>query len=590
MNGKILLVPLTKRGGGTGHVRRCLAVARYLGERAVLLCPDAATARVWGATGLGGAEIRTTLVPGEGWDLVVIDRRRTRLAEQDRIAAGSPVLALDDTGEIRAAAAYVLDVIPGTAAGSAWPPNRVAPELLELPAAARTTAPERIERILVTFGGEDRARLTERVVAAIHRAGLDRTRAVTVVQGASFGRDIVAPGARVVSGLDDLSDILGRHELVITAYGLTAFEALASGTPVLVVNPTSYHERLARLAGLPTVPGGRTSGRRIGRWLERADRLWAPVASFQARRGDAAAPEGRGYRGLSAQIARLADALPEPAFLAGRCPVCSGRHTALARYPARTYYRCPQTGLIYALPFPDRPRQYTEEYFFEAYRAQYGRTYLEDFDAIREVSRERLRIIARYLAAPGPVVDIGCAYGPFLAACAEAGHVAAGMDIAQSAVEHVRSKLGMTAWTGDFASADLGELRAFGPRCLTMWYVIEHFPDLGIVLQRAADLLAPGGVLAFSTPSSAGVSARTDLGAFLERSPMDHYTIWSPACASRVLARYGFRVVYTRVTGHHPERSPLLARMGRAGAALSRALGLGDTFEVYAVRTPTLHA
>jgi hypothetical protein len=65
---------------------------------------------------------------------------------------------------------------------------------------------------------------------------------------------------------------------------------------------------------------------------------------------------------------------------------------------------------------------------------------------------------------------------------------------------------------------------------------------------------------------------------------MDHHTVWSPACAPAVLDRFGFRTVRTRVTGHHPERSPLLAALGRAGERLSRLLGLGDTFEVYAVK------
>jgi hypothetical protein len=96
-------------------------------------------------------------------------------------------------------------------------------------------------------------------------------------------------------------------------------------------------------------------------------------------------------------------------------------------------------------------------------------------------------------------------------------------------------------------------------------------------------------VFAFSTPNAAGISGRRNLGEFLERSPGDHVTVWTPRIARRVLARYGFEVKRIRVTGHHPERFPaaggispdgVLARVLRAA---SRILGLGDTFEVYAV-------
>jgi hypothetical protein len=152
-------------------------------------------------------------------------------------------------------------------------------------------------------------------------------------------------------------------------------------------------------------------------------------------------------------------------------------------------------------------------------------------------------------------------------------------------VQHVRTRLGLEALHANFAEADLVSLIALRPRALTMWYVIEHFPGLGGILRRANALLPKGGLLALSTPSSSGVSARSDWRGFLERSPMDHYTIWSPACARATLSPYGFHVVRARVTGHHPERSGLLRRAGGLGGRLSRLFGLGDTFEVYAIKT-----
>jgi len=110
------------------------------------------------------------------------------------------------------------------------------------------------------------------------------------------------------------------------------------------------------------------------------------------------------------------------------------------------------------------------------------------------------------------------------------------------------------------------------------------------VLRKAADLLPAGGVLAFSTPNGSGISARKDLGRFLEASPSDHFTVFRPAGLARILSAYGFELRRIRVTGHHPERFPgLLGALGsgagrRSLERASRCLRLGDTFEAYAVK------
>ena len=191
----------------------------------------------------------------------------------------------------------------------------------------------------------------------------------------------------------------------------------------------------------------------------------------------------------------------------------------------------------------------------------------------------------------GMVVDVGCAFGPFLDALKETGIPGYGLDVAPDAVAYVRKYLGIPALRADFAtvkrSALPGRIAA-----VTMWYVIEHFTQIDDVLRKASGLLAQGGVLAFSTPNGRGISARRSLGDFLSASPGDHFTILSPLNLARLLSRYDLELRRVRVTGHHPERFPGLlgkaaARRPWAHAALlfvSRMCGLGDTFEAYAVK------
>jgi 2-polyprenyl-3-methyl-5-hydroxy-6-metoxy-1,4-benzoquinol methylase len=247
------------------------------------------------------------------------------------------------------------------------------------------------------------------------------------------------------------------------------------------------------------------------------------------------------------------------------------------------------------------PIEYDKEYFFGAYRKQYGKTYIEDFPNLIATAKKRLAVIKSLLPAGtgitdngNALLDIGCAYGPFLAAAREEGFSPQGIDPAEDAVRYVTQTLGIPAVQGFFPEVGSGEWGAGsgGYHAVTLWYVIEHFRDCVPVFAEIQKLLKPGGVLAFSTPSFSGVSGRASLRRFLEHSPADHRTIWSPASCKKALKAAGFTVKKIVICGHHPERFPLLGKLAKSKksplygllSAVSRIFGLGDTFEVYAIR------
>jgi 2-polyprenyl-3-methyl-5-hydroxy-6-metoxy-1,4-benzoquinol methylase/predicted RNA-binding Zn-ribbon protein involved in translation (DUF1610 family) len=332
------------------------------------------------------------------------------------------------------------------------------------------------------------------------------------------------------------------------------------------------------------------------------------------------------------------------------CPACGAalHGPALARYAEHTYHRCPHCGIIAMNRLTPPPIAYGKEYFFELYQQQYGKTYIEDFPNLTAMAKRRLAVI-KSLKTPltearrarrtrrgkgdsetAPVtlrlLDIGCAYGPFLAAAREEGFSPCGIDPAEDAVRYVTETLGIPAVQGFFPlptpysllppenSTRTGErvyepeqhgvgqikaaviVKSEGPptpySVVTLWYVIEHFRDCVPVLAEIRKLLKSGGVLAFATPSFTGVSGRASLNNFLERSPADHWTVWSPPVAKKVLKAAGFTVKKVVNSGHHPERFPVLGKYARgrksplywALLAISKIFSLGDTFEVYAVR------
>lgn len=590
---RFLFVPSLALGNGSGHLVRCLALARDLdripGRSSAVYLPGDPDPGSRGAREIeeafpdrvrGLRLVRSRAeAEAEGWDLVVLDRRRTSLREEAAWRALAPTAALDEGGPAEAAASFLVDILPRSGripgAGKA---NLDSRGFLRLPAARRASPPGKFERVLLTFGGEDPRGLGPASARALTEWGFFEPRALTLVTGALRAETGAIPeGVRRSGPVPDLAETLASYDLVVTQFGLTAFEAAWAGCAVILVNPGRYHAALARKAGFPTAGILRPDRRSLRRLLADPSALAAASA--------AAAPEG-----TESLAGRLASLRPGAS---GACPVCGGsERSARARYPRKSYFRCSSCGMVYRELFEGGDNPYMESYFFEEYRKQYGRTYLEDFPALRAFAAARLDILEGLLprtrSGRRPVVlDVGCAYGAFLAEAAARGWDARGLDVAVSAAAYVRDTLGLPAAVGDFLDPAVQASLPGDLDCLSLWYVIEHFEALGEALRAAADLVKPGGILAFSTPSGIGISARSDPGGFFDRSPDDHATVWEPRRTAGILRRFGFRVERIRVTGHHPERFPgVLGGPGaaRIAGAASRILGLGDTFECYARR------
>jgi SAM-dependent methyltransferase len=597
MTGKpLLVVPALERGRGGGHLNRSLNLTLSLlaaGREAFLYIPPEkkteALERIRAlAPDFGPDRILSSLAGGEArFSFIILDRFKTPRTEFRGWSKLAPLIGLDEGGPCRASFEFLFDLLPGLPSRTA--PNLLDPTLLPLPqrrgpgffagpagAFSGASAPP---RILVSFGAEDRAGLRGAVLKALE--GLQREGRLELH---------AAP-------LPMLREHLAEYDLLITHFGLTAFEALYAGTPVVLLSPGAYHEKLARRGGFVSAGTGPAAAARLPRQIFRED--------LRERCGAAARRYGLDKPPQRSLGTLLAKALP----LGGRsCPGCGQglnpaaglrfRHTE-----ERSYRRCPSCGLISMIRYSPAPVEYGGDYFFGFYKKQYGKTYLEDFPHLEALGRERLRRIRAIAGSPprrppnpvreGPgkrrLLDIGCAYGPFLKAALEGGFSPLGIEPAEEARLYVTEELGIPCLPGFFPGPLEKEEGSFD--VVSLWYVMEHFEDLRPVLRGIHRLLKPGGVLAFSTPSFSGVSGRKSLRSFLEKSPPDHWTLWSPGMAGGLLARYGFRVKKIVSTGHHPERFPLPGFLTKPGGVLrgvllllSRIFRLGDTFEVYGIK------
>jgi 2-polyprenyl-3-methyl-5-hydroxy-6-metoxy-1,4-benzoquinol methylase len=612
MKDAILAVPSTKKGRGGGHLIRSAALVRELrglGRRAFLHVPAAAGSSLEGLLNLAGPWETSWTVDalhgGGTWALILLDNFRTSPEEYRTWSALGPLAGIDEGGAWRDRFDFLIDLLPRLPGGS--PPNISALGTLPRPQSRRASffePPRGPLRILVSFGAEDPRGLS--IPAALALANPPRAE-ITLVRG-GMGKPPPVPaealefrGIRVLEGIPGLREKLAEYDLLVTHFGLTAIEALHARLPVVLVSPGACHERLGRFLGFASCGRGRRGAARLGRCLYGQDRSKPRgLPRIAAASEDAARRLGADRESAGTFASLLEEFSP---VLPRRCPVCGAgpEGPVLARFPRRTYRRCPACGMVYMLRLTKAPVEYAEDYFFGSYKKQYGKTYLEDFPHLVQMGkarlgrilqiRRRMRMKSRLVGEGGTLLDIGCAYGPFLAAAREEGFSPAGLDPAEGAVRYVREELGLPAYQGFFPDIP-GEIREGRFDVISLWYVIEHFEEPRRALAEIHRLLKPGGVLAFSTPSFSGISRRKSLRTFLEQSPPDHWTLWTPGDCKKLLGAFGFTLKKIVYTGHHPERFPLLgSRVEKnSGPAyrflsgISRAFGLGDTFEVYGVK------
>lgn len=581
----LVFVPSVAVGQGTGHIRRLAGIIERIKDDWRCLCYMPLQTETPSKKPLTKyfPELDlfaiTELPPSA--HLVIVDGFRTSHSEMERLRSCGPVIALDEGGSGRQGADFLFDIIPGIMDRTQDSNLRDA-SFIPLPIRRKSGPLGELRTALVVAGGENAAGLAIPIAHQLAREGLK----VIVIDPHAVGLVSTDEGVIISGPILNLREKLFEYDLVATHYGFTAFEALAAGCRVILFSPTRYHFLLGKAQGFAVIPLGPLKKNTVKHIL-------SSVSSYP--------------RSIYSETVQK-DLAEEILHLAGRtvraCPLCSYKvfFGALVRFADRTVVSCPECNMQYVSFLVAEGQSYTRSYFFDEYLSQYGKTYLEDFESIRNMGIHRLAFIENAVQKSLPhldvsekkLLDIGCAYGPFLSAAKDSGWDAWGTDISSDAVQYVRDTLKIPAFISAFPAPD-GEnnISKHLYAAVTLWFVIEHFEDLEPVFQRIRELLIPGGILAFSTPSAAGISARFNTRNFYQNSPKDHYTLWDPRKVRKQLLRYGFSVLKIVSTGHHPERFPGMKKKNRNSLAwklcdfISRACALGDTFEVYAFKNGT---
>jgi len=618
----ILFYPSVRQGEGTGHLRRAIEIVKNLESdiRVAIYVPHKESLKNVAKDLLEALddELIVQEIPSTV-SLIVLDNFRTNEEEMRSLKKRAPVVAIDEGGAGRPYADFLLDVLPALKieegddrlkflaniediAFIPLPLNRKSDVIKKHKMIASET------KVLVVFGGENSAKQAMPTAQALSEIGFDVT---VVAKNLSF-EDITRCSQQVKTypEIENLREKLCNWDVVVTHYGFTAFEALVAGCLVLLLSPTPYHYKLGVAAGFSTIES-------IDPTIDDFKKVFASGLKIPKIVGTKCE-----QKSLSTFIRELFDAKRYT------CPICGKDRSdnVAVRVPDKTVSYCDECHLHHLSFIVKKQSDYSESYFFDEYKAQYGKTYLEDFEYIKHLGMQRMKRITaifdetfqkkvelNIFTTEKKLLDIGCAYGPFLEAAKDALWQPIGTDICAEAIEYVTNTLHLPAFTSAFPALPQSFEYIYKKQVtgsgyekvqvpledgtflgVTMWYVIEHFQDLDSVLSKVASLLMPGGIFAFSTPTISGITGKQSIYDFAYKSPIDHYSLWDAREVEKILEKYHFKLCKVVSVGHHPERFNMPFKVKKGGVLwrildmISRKKNLGDGMEVYCIKRGVL--
>jgi 2-polyprenyl-3-methyl-5-hydroxy-6-metoxy-1,4-benzoquinol methylase len=232
---------------------------------------------------------------------------------------------------------------------------------------------------------------------------------------------------------------------------------------------------------------------------------------------------------------------PDPVRVRGRCPYCQSVATPVLRtkdYNQRitndafTYCRCGACGLLFLAPLPDDLGQYYPGTYYAIQPA------IEDLRRIARRHRYQIDLVRKYVSG-GRLLDIGPGQGIFAHLAKEAGFTVETIEMDEGCCAQLRDVLGVGAIQSDDPAAVLPSLAP--QQVITMWHVVEHLPDPWLTLQRAADNLAPGGILLVAAPNPRSLQFRLFGPRWVHLDAPRHVQLIPVPLLVRHLAKLGLR-------------------------------------------------
>jgi len=217
------------------------------------------------------------------------------------------------------------------------------------------------------------------------------------------------------------------------------------------------------------------------------------------------------------------------------------------------FCRCDTCGFVFDSPRPS-VSQITAFYS----QARKYDSWLKDERARDTLWKRRLKKLLRQ-SVHGSLLDIGAGIGQFLHHAQPRFTEVAGTEVSKSAIAIAKQKYGLSLLAGQIQDIALPP-DSFDN--ITLFHVLEHVPDPGILISRCGKMLRPRGTLIIAVPNDIlawsskikKLGKRLGLGPFQKFSPMlgisragasreIHLSHFTPPVLCQLLENSGLQIV-----------------------------------------------
>lgn len=217
------------------------------------------------------------------------------------------------------------------------------------------------------------------------------------------------------------------------------------------------------------------------------------------------------------------------------------------------FCRCNSCGYVFDSPRPS----FSQVTAFYSQAGKYD-SWLKDERSRDLLWKRRLKKLLRQ-SAEGSLLDIGAGIGQFLHHAQPRFAEVAGTEVSKSAIAIAKQKYGLSLLAGQVQNIDLPP-DSFD--IITLFHVLEHVPDPGMLISRCLTMLRPRGILVIAVPNDVlawsskikKLGKRLGLGSFQKFSPMlgisragssreIHLSHFTPLVLRQLLENSGVRIL-----------------------------------------------
>lgn len=195
-------------------------------------------------------------------------------------------------------------------------------------------------------------------------------------------------------------------------------------------------------------------------------------------------------------VSRQMNACSIPCNLCGGTEVSILSNRSRSGKPLRTVI-CQACGLVWSDPRPHDARQFYEE----EYRLSYKHTYAPKPKHVLRaghVALSRFKKVEQLLPSRKAVLDVGTGGGEFAYLLQSLGHGVSGIEPNRGYADYSIQEYGLTVQVGFVQDATFPS-ESFD--VVTIWHVLEHTEDPGLVLALLRSWLKPDGTLVVEVPN-----------------------------------------------------------------------------------------